>query len=225
MGVVAVTTVRIKYISLHVASIGTLPKGQQMHQYILHRLLVLILTLSLTVGFAYSSPLEDSSATPSAEGEWVLKPLKDGSVLSLEYEYHILLPNDVANSASFGFVCDRRKSGKISAALFPFEGTYNNQQDEIPVLIERSSNASDSSSLFQKWGNGYKYIFLNPTAEVKKLVDYLKSRQAEGSESVDVLFSGDFYGKSETLLKISVGLSKFPVAFSRFELACGMPMN
>lgn len=191
----------------------------------MHKLLFFALPLSFGLGFASAtSPLEDRLVTPVAEAEWLIKPLKAGAVISLGFEYYILGPNDAPNSASFSFVCDRREPGKISATLFPFKGSYNNQQDDIPVLFERSSNASESSSLLLKWGNGYRYIFLNPATEVKKLVEYFKRQRAEGSESLDVLFSGDFYGKTDTLLKVSVGLSKFPEAYSLFESACTAPL-
>jgi hypothetical protein len=197
-----------------------------MRQYILHGLFALIFSLNFGGDIASASPPDDRITQHAPEGEWSLKTLKDGAVLSLEYNQWITLSNDAIETASFGFSCDRRTpSGKIGATLFPFEGSYNNQQDEVPVLIERSSNESPDTSLLQKWGNGYKYIFLNPTAEVKKLVEYLKSRQKEGSPFVDVLFSGDYNGRTEKLLKVAVALSNFSEAFSRFESACTAPLN
>ncbi len=179
---------------------------------ILRGLMIALLIASFSGNNSFASRLKDELVAPAGEtnAEWSFKILKDGAVLSLEYNQSITLSNDAIETASFGFSCDRRAlSGKIGAMLLPFEGSYNNQQDEVPVLIERSSNQSPSTSLLQKWGNGYKYIFLSPAAEVKTLVEYLKTRQAEGTPFVDVIFSGDYNGRTEKLLKIAVSVSNF----------------
>jgi hypothetical protein len=196
-----------------------------MPQRILLGLTIALLTASFTGNNSSASPLEDRLAAPT-KGEWSLKILKDGAVVSLEYSQWLSIPNEAIETASFTFVCDRRnRSGEIEATLFPFEGSYNNQQDEVPVLIERSSNPSDDAPLFQKWLNGYKYIYLHPRGEVTKLVEYFKNRQTKGTTSVDVIFSGDFSGGTEKLLRIGIVLTNFSEAFSRFQSACTVPQT
>jgi hypothetical protein len=139
---------------------------------------MLMLTFIVSSGVVSAGPLKDGKAALVVEtyGDWSLDKLKDGAALALEYKQWITLPNNEINTASFVFVCDRRdRSGKISATLFPFDGTYNNQQDQVVVLIEHSSNPSASTLLMQIWSNGYKYIFLHSTDDVERLVDYLKA--------------------------------------------------
>jgi hypothetical protein len=112
----------------------------------------------------------------------------------------------------------------MSAMIFPFDGTYNNQETKVPVLIEPSRNPNSSNSFYREWGNGYKYIFLNQQDAVKALIEYLKTNQKMDREpSVNVLFSGDYYGrteKPENVLRIVVGLSNFFDSYNNFVETC-----
>jgi hypothetical protein len=51
---------------------------------------------------------------------------------------------------------------KSSSALswLPFDGTFQNHQAEIPVVIQKDSDQYDHSDFFQHWQNGIEYIFL-----------------------------------------------------------------
>jgi hypothetical protein len=69
-------------------------------------------------------------------GEWSLEKLNNSaSVLS---NGDMRPGEDKVLIAELGFVCDRRnKAAQISATLIPFEGTYNNQQRDVVVWVEK----------------------------------------------------------------------------------------
>jgi len=166
--------------------------------------------IALTVGERTSAHDRDESFA-----DWSLKKLRT-TVFSLAYRAYSSQGGTI-KIAEFGFACDR--PGKIAATIIPFDGTYDNQQQSISVYIERSHDPTASPHLTQQWGNGYKYIFLNGDDQVGALTNYLKAAQADGEEAVEVLFAGDFNGRTD-VLKIVIGLSNFSKGFSRLEAAC-----
>ena len=92
-------------------------------------------------------------------GEWKIETLKDGRLVGFEYEQWIPQSDNAVDTATFGFLCYKRSGSiKIDAVVNPFKG-YNNQQDELFVLIKGTS--SEKYTLGQKWKNGYTYIVLN----------------------------------------------------------------
>ena len=160
----------------------------------------------------------------AAHGDWSLETLKDGAILSLTQREFFPDPGLGFSMAEFSFVCDKRsKIGNMDAVIFPFDGTYNNQETKVPVLIEPSRNPNSSNSFYREWGNGYKYIFLNQQDAVKALIEYLKTSQMDVEPFVNVLFSGDYYGrteKPENMLRIVVGLSNFSDSYNIFVETC-----
>jgi len=167
---------------------------------------------------------EDRPIEAQMYGDWSLEKLKNGAVISLIYRDSVPL-DDTIDIAQFGFNCARQSQspGAIGASLFPFKNTYNNQEDKVKVLIEPARDPANSAHLVQTWGNGYKYIFLNERDEVVTLIEYLKKSEAEGQELINVLFSGDFYGRTEptnSVLMVGVSLSNFSEGYSNLEKAC-----
>jgi hypothetical protein len=146
-------------------------------------------------------------------GDWSLERLPT----SISLAYRASVPQgDAIKTAELDFVCGN--AGKIGATIIPFDGTYDNQQDEVFVLVERYSRHS-GSHLRQQWSNGYKYLFLSQQGRVDDLVRFLKVAQGDGEASVEILFAGDFDGKGD-ILRIEVGLSDFSKGFSQLEAAC-----
>jgi len=146
--------------------------------------------------------------------DWSLIKMRTG--FSLVYRAYSSQGGAI-RTAEFAFACDR--AGKIGAIIIPFESTYDNQKQSISVYIERSHDPTASPHLTQQWGNGYKYIFLNGDDQVGALANYLKAAEADGEEAVEVLFAGNFNGRTD-VLKIVVGLSDFSKGFSRLEAVC-----
>jgi hypothetical protein len=151
--------------------------------------------------------------------EWSLEKLNNGApVLS---NRDMRPGEDKVLIAELGFMCDRRnKAGQIGATLIPFEGTYNNQQRDVRVLVEKTLHIIAPSDLSQTWHNGFKYIFLNDQDLLDKLVAYLKFNEANGTESVHFLFSGDFNGKPDILNHVEITLSGFSDGFAALNTAC-----
>ena len=152
-------------------------------------------------------------------GEWSLGKLNNGApVLS---NRDMRPGEDKVLIAELGFTCDRRNmAGQIGATLIPFEGTYNNQQRDVLVLVEKTLHGITPSDLSQKWHNGFKYIFLNDQDLLDELVTYLKTNELNGTKSVHFLFSGDFNGKSDILNHVEITLSGFSDGFSVLNTAC-----
>jgi len=162
-----------------------------------------------------------SSITNAADqyGEWSLeKRNNSASVLS---NGDMRVGEDKVLIAGLGFVCDRRnKAAQITATLIPFEGTYNNQQRDVVVLVQKSRHNITPSDLSQKWHNGFKYIFMNDHDLMDELVMYLKTNEANGTQSVHFLFSGDFNRKSDILNHVEISLSGFSDGFAVLNTAC-----
>jgi hypothetical protein len=87
-------------------------------------------------------------------------------------------------------------------------------------LVEKTLHIIAPSDLSQTWHNGFKYIFLNDQDLLDKLVAYLKFNEANGTESVHFLFSGDFNGKPDILNHVEITLSGFSDGFAALNTAC-----
>ncbi len=87
--------------------------------------------------------------TADLDPAWSIETLKDGELILLMYRDYIAQGDEI-KFAELGFVCDRKRLNEIGARLLPFQGTYDNQQQDVPVLIQPGRNATDSVSLAQK---------------------------------------------------------------------------
>ena len=65
-------------------------------------------------------------------GEWLLEQPSD-SILALSFERSITFNNRAATS-ELAFVCNPENK-YVGVILIPFEGTFKNQQEVIPVVI------------------------------------------------------------------------------------------
>ena len=62
-------------------------------------------------------------------------------------------------TAELGFICiEKDGSRNFGGTLLPFEGTYENAQDEVVVLIHKGRYYA-SPDLSQKWQNTHDYSF------------------------------------------------------------------
>ena len=120
-------------------------------------------------------------------GEWLLEQPRS-SVLTLSFKQSVPLNNKIATS-ELGFICDQRdKSRIVGVILIPFDGTFQNQQDVISVLIQKSSDQYDPSDLLQNWKNGNDYIFLESQDDVNELASFIKANETHGVKSVHFFF-------------------------------------
>jgi hypothetical protein len=121
-------------------------------------------------------------------GEWLLEQPRS-SVLTLSFKQLEPLDYKIATS-ELGFICDQNDKS-IGVILIPVDGTFENRQRIIPVLIQKNKDRYDPSDLVQHWNNGTEYIFLDSNDDADKLASFLKANEADGVKSVHFFFPND----------------------------------
>jgi hypothetical protein len=72
-------------------------------------------------------------------GGWLLEQPRS-SVRTLSFKQSVQLNNKIGTS-ELGFICDQRKSSKsVGVILIPFDGTFQSDQEVIPVLIQKNAD-------------------------------------------------------------------------------------
>ena len=67
----------------------------------------------------------------------------------------------------------RKDQRVVGVILIPFDGTFQNDQEVIPVLIQKNADQYvDPSDLLQNWKNGTEYIFLEAKDDVDELASF-----------------------------------------------------
>jgi hypothetical protein len=103
-------------------------------------------------------------------------------------EIRVCPSNKIATS-ELGFICDKRNESKIvGVILIPFDGAFENHQDVVPVVIQKSANQNDPFDLLQKWKNGTEYIFLESTDDIYELASLLKAEEIDSEKSTHFFF-------------------------------------
>jgi hypothetical protein len=152
-------------------------------------------------------------------GEWSLEQPRS-SVLMLTFKQSVSFDDKLATS-EFGFICDRReKSWIVGAILIPFDGTFENRQSVIPVLIQRNDDQYDPSDLLQHWKNGTEYIFLESKDDVDELASFLKASDGDGAKTIHIFFPNDLDASPQIGSHIAIKVSGFSDGFSAFQMAC-----
>jgi hypothetical protein len=161
-----------------------------------------------------------SILTPTAAdryGEWLLEQPRS-SVLTLSFKQAVPLNNKFTTS-ELGFICDQ-KDKSIGVILIPVDGTFENRQRVIPVLIQKNKDQYDPSDLLQHWKNGTEYIFLESKDDADKLASFLKANEADGVKSVHFFFPNDSDAGPQIANHIVVDVAGFSDGLSAFQKAC-----
>jgi hypothetical protein len=108
-------------------------------------------------------------------GAWWLEYPRS-SVVTLSFKRSAALNNEV-DTSELGFICDQGDHSRLVAVLVPFDGTFENWRDVVPVLIRKRSDKLGPFDLLQKWKNGNEYIFLDTKDEVRELSSFLRRRR------------------------------------------------
>jgi hypothetical protein len=152
------------------------------------------------------------AAAEERYGEWVLE---QASPPTFTLSFKQSLPRgDRVVTSEIGFVCE---GGVI---LIPYDGTFQNHQAEIPVVIQKADDQYDPSDLLQHWQTGIEYIFLQSKEEVDELASYLKTREAEGITSVHFFFPNDMDAGSQITNHIAIKVSGFSEGFRALQKSC-----
>ena len=171
--------------------------------------------LLLTAAALYFSVLAATAA--DRYGDWLLEEPRR-SVLTLSFKQSVPL-DDKIGSSELGFICDQ-KDKSIGVILIPFDGTFENRQNVIPVLIQKNKDRYDPSDLLQHWNNGTNYIFLDAKGDVDELASYLKTNEADSVKSVNFFFPNDVDAAPQIANHIVVNISGFSDGFRVFETGC-----
>ena len=149
-------------------------------------------------------------------GAWLLEYPRS-SVVTLSFKRSIALHNEVVTS-ELGFICDQDDHSRLVAILVPFDGTFENWRDVVPVLIRRRSDTP--FDLLQKWKNGSEYIYLDTKDEVQELASFLKAEEADSAKSTHFYFPKDADTSLQNANHIVIDVSGFSDGFSTFQKAC-----
>ena len=86
---------------------------------------------------------------------------------TLSFKQTVQLNNKI-ETLELGFICDRRRDSKsVGVILIPFDGTFQSDQEVIPVLIQKNADRYvGPSDLLQNWKNGAEYIFMESKDDV-----------------------------------------------------------
>jgi hypothetical protein len=91
----------------------------------------------------------------------------------------------------------------------PFDGTFKNHNDVIPVLNQKDEDRYDRSDLLRNWKNKAENIFLQSTDDVDELASFLKANETEGTKSVHFLFLNDLDAVPQKPNHIVIDVSGF----------------
>ena len=150
-------------------------------------------------------------------GEWLLEQPRS-SVLTLSFKQSVPLNDKIATS-ELGFICDQNDKS-IGVILIPVDGTFENRQRIIPVLIQKNKDRYDPSDLVQHWNNGTEYIFLESNDDADKLASFLKANEEDGVKSVHFFFPNDSDAGPQIANHVVVDVSRFSDGFAAFKMAC-----
>ena len=106
--------------------------------------------------------------------------------------------------------------------MVPFDDTFENHQDSIPVSIQKKSGEFDRSDLLQRWKNGREFIFLEVPDDVADLVTLLKEKDTGSDRSVHLYFPNGVVDQ-QTTNHIVIDASGFASKFEEFEKGCISP--
>ena len=158
--------------------------------------------------------------TTDRYGGWLLEQPRS-SVHTLSFKQSVQLNNKIGTS-ELGFICDQRKSTKsVGVILIPFDGTFQSDQEVIPVLIQKNADQYvGPSDLLQKWKNGAEYIFLEAKDDVEELASFMKANEMDGAKSVHFVFANSPPEGPQASNHIAINLSGFSNGFDAFLKAC-----
>jgi hypothetical protein len=151
-------------------------------------------------------------------GAWWLEYPRS-SVVTLSFKRSAALNNEVATS-ELGFICDQGDHSRLVAVLVPFDGTFENWRDVVPVLIRKRSDKLGPFDLLQKWKNGNEYIFLDTKDEVRELSSFLRAEETDSEKSTNFYFPKDSDANLQNANHIVIDVSGFSDGFSTFQKTC-----
>jgi hypothetical protein len=100
------------------------------------------------------------------------------------------IPTQNGVGPGLAFICNQ-ENNYVVGILAPSPGTFKNEQESIPLAIQKSEDGFDASDLLQRWENEGEYILSEIPGEQEDLTSYLKDRESDGVKSVHFYFPND----------------------------------
>ena len=164
-----------------------------------------------------------TAAPADRYGDWSVEQ-RSNSVLTLSFKQSAQVGNQLTTS-EIAIICEKREDSKfLGAILIPFDGTFENQHDTVPVLVQKNENQYDHSDLLQKWQNGTNdYIFSGSKEDVDELTTFITASEANGVRSIHFFFPNDPEDGPQMSLHLAISVAGFSQASSAFQKACSTP--
>jgi hypothetical protein len=161
-----------------------------------------------------------TAAPADRYGDWSVEQ-RSNSVLTLSFKQSAQVGNQLTTS-ELTIICEKREDSKfLGAILIPFDGTFENQHDTVPVLVQKNENQYDHSDLLQKWQNGTNdYIFSGSKEDVDELTTFITASEANGVRSIHFFFPNDPEDGPQMSLHLAISVAGFSQASSAFQKAC-----
>ena len=140
-----------------------------------------------------------------------------GKERSLAFKRPIPTQNGVGTGLAF--ICNQ-ESNYVVGILARGPGTFKNEQESIPLAIQKSEDGYDPSDLLQRWENEGEYIFSEIPGEQEDLTSYLKERESEGVKSVHFYSPNDLDATTPITNHIVIDLSGFSSGLAAFKKQC-----
>src|ERR1700722_10523791 len=139
---------------------------------------------------------------------------------TLSFKQSVQLNNKI-ETLELGFICDQRKHSKsVGVILIPFDGTFQNDRNVVPVLIQKNADQYEPSDLLQNWKNGVEYIFSEAKDDIDGFVSFMKADEMDGAKSVYFIFPNDTSDGPQTSNHVAINVSGFSNGFDAFQMAC-----
>jgi hypothetical protein len=160
----------------------------------------------------------DAAAADDARGSWTVEHRHE--IWTLSYK-QIAFSNNQTITSELAFVCGQKDDHGVGGAiLVPFDGTFDSDQDPIPVLIQRQSDGPERPDLSQEWANHSEFLFSQSPEDVTDLITLFMDKSSDADTAVHFRFpSGSNAGKVKSN-HIVVDAEGFAAKFSEFENDC-----
>jgi hypothetical protein len=152
-------------------------------------------------------------------GGWLLEQPRS-SARTLSFKQSVQL-NDEIGTSELGFICDQRKNSEsVGVILIPFDGTFQSDQDAIPVRIQKNAHRIWSFRSFAELEKRRGIYLLGIEDDVDELASFMKANEMNGAKSVHFVFSNDLRDGPQTSNHIAIDVSGFSNGFDAFRMAC-----
>jgi hypothetical protein len=123
-------------------------------------------------------------------GGWLLEQPRS-SARTLSFKQSVQL-NDEIGTSELGFICDQRKNSEsVGVILIPFDGTFQSDQDAIPVRIQKNADRIWSFRSFAELEKRRGIYLLGIEDDVDELASFMKANEMNGAKSVHFVFLND----------------------------------